>query len=383
MVVEDELPDWLREEQFAEAEAPPLDWLADESVMEEEEAEAPEPVAAEVEPAEDDGMVVEDELPDWLREEQPAEAEAPPLDWLADESVMEEEEAEAPEPVAEEVVAEVEDEFDEEALIDSEGLPDWLREEEPTMEEAQPVQPAAEVESVQAPEVEAVEEDGVVDLEGLPDWLRDTQAVSEPALVDGEVPAWLSDDAAEEIAPAEEEAFTEEAAKIPDWLQAATRDEEGLVDEAAADVIDVGEAPPISWLERLRQNEVAEVEAPTEEVAVPEAPPPAEEKPQPVAEVAIPPEVVKEEPEQVEAVENRLSMGKAALDAGDLDDALEVFQELVESSETLDQIIESLTQNLDKYAESPAIYEVLGDAQMRNGQLNQALQSYRAAISKL
>ena len=102
LVLEDELPDWLRDDSVGEEEeSASLSWLADETTYEEAEAEAEveaEAVQPEPEPvvAQDDGLVLEDELPDWLRDDSVGEEEeSASLSWLADETTYEEAEAEA------------------------------------------------------------------------------------------------------------------------------------------------------------------------------------------------------------------------------------------------------------------------------------------------
>ena len=62
---------------------------------------------------------------------------------------------------------------------------------------------------------------------------------------------------------------------------------------------------------------------------------------------------------------------------------LKIAHQLISRSQALNEVIASLTESLPKYADNPSIYEVLGDAQMRDGQLNQALQSYKSALDKL
>jgi cytochrome c-type biogenesis protein CcmH/NrfG len=56
---------------------------------------------------------------------------------------------------------------------------------------------------------------------------------------------------------------------------------------------------------------------------------------------------------------------------------------LLEEPAAVSEIIASLTDVLDQYQDQPAVYELLGDAQMRDGQLNRALDAYRAALEKM
>jgi tetratricopeptide (TPR) repeat protein len=79
----------------------------------------------------------------------------------------------------------------------------------------------------------------------------------------------------------------------------------------------------------------------------------------------------------------KLSVARATLNAGELDDALEIYRDLLEEPAAVSEIIASLTDVLDQYQDQPAVYELLGDAQMRDGQLNRALDAYRAALEKM
>jgi hypothetical protein len=140
MVVEDGLPDWLRKDDLSPVVAEPSPG----------QALTPQPVPA-VE-AEDDKMVVEDDLPDWLREDE-------------DET-----------PVTSELVAVADDD-----------VPEWQSE----SEEETPPEPVAEA-----------EDDNMVVDDDLPDWLRepedDTPSALEPVTAaDDDLPEWLSQAEAE------------------------------------------------------------------------------------------------------------------------------------------------------------------------------------------
>ena len=140
------------------------------------------------------------------------------------------------------------------------------------------------------------------------------------------------------------------------------------------------------WLEKLRSGETdiisegqAEDRAAEESLEVESLsqPPVAEAAPQPE------PEPVSEKPQDQESAAAKLSVATATLDAGDLEEALTIYQDLINESTLLDEIIDVLTNNLARYESVPVIYEVLGDAQMRNAQLTDALESYRSALEKL
>ncbi|HEY85932.1 MAG TPA: hypothetical protein G4N96_12570, partial [Chloroflexi bacterium] len=381
MVVDEELPDWLRADVSADAEAETPGWLSDESVFAADADKAAEAEAPSLE-LEDDGIVADEELPDWLRADVLVDVEAETPDWLSDESVLAadadveaEAKAEAPEAVIE---------FDEEALIDSEDLPDWLQEGETLDEAPQLPEEAAPAAEVDAPESFDLEDDGIVDIESLPDWLQDAQSLDEAVQPGEEIASWLADTAAEEEAVAEEEAETpdwlqleseaeaveiERSADAPDWLKSVAADQADVPDWLD-ETISVEEAAPTeapAWLEQVHAPEVAEIVESEEAEAVAEVEP------------------VKAEAEAVEpgAMEKRLAVMQAALGAGDLDEALQAAREMLGASQGIEQIIEYLGGHLKKHPDKVSVYEVLGDAQVKGGYFNRALETYRTALSKL
>ncbi len=286
MVMENDLPDWLREDEdetFLTEELPPEP--APESLAATKPSLAPEPaVIAE----EDDKMVVEDDLPDWLRED---EDESPPAptpvavgeddkmvveddlpDWLRED----EDETSSPvepllEPVLEPVVA------DEDEVIPEDDLPDWLRGEE---DEALPTDEPSP--ALAAPIV--ADDDQVADDEDLPDWLREEEeetllgpepvAADDEAVEEDDLPDWLKEAQEEELEAPRSESVVELATAVPagyrdideedlpDWLK-DTQDEEGLTSTPMApttaitdlgdDLIDGDDLP--DWLKDAQEEE--------------------------------------------------------------------------------------------------------------------------------
>jgi tetratricopeptide (TPR) repeat protein len=409
IVVTDELPDWLREDQPAQAGAETPAWLSDEASyadLELEEASLPAAAATEVDL--DDGLGVADELPDWLRDDRVLEPGTGPLSWLRDESTYEASLAEA-EMETEELPASLA----EGDLFEGEELPDWLQEEEADETildfepaEIEPIQPTAEVKET------TLAEDDLIDVTGLPDWLRDEQALTAEveAETDREVSPWLTDAveegaavSVEDLIMAEAEALdwlpeleTEEMLldtlqvdKAPAWLDTSTIEEDILTDVEEFEVSPAAaeDARLPTWLEKLKTGQEKDREQVTEEQ-------PAEEvlSAAPVAEtfVAAQPKLKMAPPDkglppikEKESAAAKLSVAAATLNSGDLEEALTIYQDLINTSQFLDKIIDALATSLDRYQDAPAIYEVLGDAQVRNGQLNSALQSYQLALEKL
>ena len=374
IVAADGLPDWLKSDQPADAAAETPDWLSDESVLAADMDEAASPALE----LEDDGIVVDEELPDWLRADVSADAAAETPDWLSDESTLAadvdgEAEAEAPEAAIE---------FDEEALLDSDGLPDWLQEGDTLDEAPQLAEEAAPLAEASAAESFDLEDDGIVDMDSLPDWLQDAQSLDEAVQPGEEIASWLADTAADE------EAVAKGAAEAPDWLQ--LEDETAAVEiERGADVPDwlksvaAEQADAPDWLdETVSAEEAAPTEAPSwlEQVHAPEA---AEIVESEEAEAIAEGKPVKTEAVEPGAQEKKLAVMQAALSAGDLDEALQAAKEMLGASQGIEQIIEHLGGYLEKHPDGPAAYEVLGDAQAKGGYFNRALETYRLALSKL
>ncbi len=76
-------------------------------------------------------------------------------------------------------------------------------------------------------------------------------------------------------------------------------------------------------------------------------------------------------------------MARAALNAGDWLDALTIYETLISSSEMLDSVIDNLNVGVRRHPNDPAGYQLLGDACMKDGRLQDALQAYRTALAKL
>ncbi len=385
------------------------EWLRSTADLEEapEAPEVPEPAAEEPFLAEE-GEPAE-EVPDWMRELQEPETE---IEEPA-EAVMEEEPDEA---------VEVE--------VDEAGLPDWLR--EPTAEAAEFVEPEARppaetpewLTELESEDVLLAESDfeEPIELETgeMPEWLGEVMAgepplaeewAAEPAEAEAQeeqIPDWLREfrereaeaepeptleaEAFEALVGAEEEAGYAEPSELPDWLLHLR---EGVLE---AEAPPLPEEPPVAEPEVVEEEVVPAAEAiptPEETVEVPEAEIPSVapelepvEFPEP-AEAPVP-ELLVTRKLEVPRVEDlpkdpaaRLSLARAAFNAGDWADALTIYETLVSSSEMLDSVIDNLEVGVRRFPDDPAGYQLLGDACMKDGRLHAALEAYRTALSKL
>jgi len=215
----------------------------------------------------------------------------------------------------------------------------------------------------------------------------------------GEVEAMLTQEAAPEeaemppveefVAPPAEEPFTWPAVGEPEAPPEAA---------AAAE-----EAPP--EIPEPARPEREEIPPAAELPAVEEAPPPVQvrepEAIRPPEEAVVPAPVVEEVPEPVETgvtepfgaerahlkkhprdYDAWLSLARALWQAGERDDALEAYTRVIRSGKMLDILIPDLERRLKQWPDV-SVQRVLGDAYMKDGQLQKALDIYRRALETL
>jgi tetratricopeptide (TPR) repeat protein len=391
------LPDWLREppaeaaEPLAEPEAGPSaetpEWLT--------ELETDETLLTES-AIEESTELGTGEVPDWLSEVMAGE---PPIaqEWASEAEIA--------------LPPEVEVEEEQEGRI-----PDWLRDfrERETYVEEEPLVAAEEAEAFAEAEIQA---EPTAPSE-LPDWLhqlREGAPAPEPTEPE-EYPVTEGVPVEEEAEPiAEELPIAEEAepavelpfepemiqpdAAGPDWLGELVRAEESLdeleaIEEEITPEEIVSEEIPAASEEYVEAVE-AEVPEPEEYVEAVEAEAPEPEEyvevvdaeapePTPVPEPLITRELKALRAEDLPKDPNaRLSMAHAALNAGDWSEALTIYETLVSSSELLDDVIDDLEVGVRRYPDNANGHQLLGDALMKDGRLQDALQAYRTALSRL
>jgi hypothetical protein len=164
--------------------------------------------------------------------------------------------------------------------------------------------------------------------EALPDWLATPAAEPEPALA-GDLPDWLK-----------EASVHPEA--VPDWL-----------------------------MESISDEQVPVVAAPVPAPA-PAAPPPAP--------VPVPVPVRPAPPANIAAA---FASARQKVSDGDLDGALADYESVVRAAANLNDVVDDLRSLMSRHKDNPAVYRVLGDALMRNGNLQEALDTYRKALNLL
>lgn len=287
-----------------------------------------------------------------------------------------------------------------------------------------PDEVAATAES-EAPDAVAAREDSEEDvIAGVPDdpdeamaWLeqlaaRQGAAIEElPSVTDAdaepEMPEWMAEDLEEltaepDLEPAEtdEEAEPDEKtavsfdtseieakdedidAELPDWLDEAEPRGRfvGQTDWLTLPEVDVD-----TW---LSAEEEATMSGTTDEIMLPDTGPlvsrldtaPVEEE---IDEDILFEPVMEPSTGAYSVDEAKLKLAQESLAGGHISEAIAQFKELVAEGSGMMSIIAELEQAAEAYPQAPALSQVLGDAYMRNGQLQKALASYRAALDQM
>lgn len=262
----------------------------------------------------------------------------------------------------------------------------------PRLEEIPTPPPVPEVEEVAPPKPEEVVEEMAE--EEMPEWLRRLHEVAVEEVEAEELPPEIEEKLPTEEVPEEAPAPEE----VPDWLERLAPPPVEEVEEAVAPPTPPEEMP--EWLRELKEvpEEVAEEaeweEAPPlaeeEEVTIEEAPPIAEE----IVEEA-PTEIIEEAPPTIEGYldrlaaepgdhEARLGLARAYLAQGERDEALTHYRTIIHSEATLiGEVIEDLEAAGQEAPEHLPTQQLLGDAYIKSGQIDEALEKYRWLREKL
>ncbi len=254
-----------------------------------------------------------------------------------------------------------------------EEMPEWLRRlHEVTAEEVEAEELPPQME--EKPPMEEIPE-AAPPSEEVPDWLRELKELPEEVPPPEEVPDWL-----ERLAPPPMEEIEEAVApptpaeEIPDWL----RELKELPEEA-----EWVEAPPLAE-EEVELAEALPAQPIEEEVTIEEAPPIAEE----IVEEA-PAEIIEEALPTIEGYldrlaaesqdhEARLGLARAYLAQGERDEALTHYRTIIHSEPVLvGEVIEDLEAATQEAPEQLPTQQLLGDAYMKSGRLEEALEKYR------
>jgi thioredoxin-like negative regulator of GroEL len=219
------------------------------------------------------------------------------------------------------------------------------------------------------------------------------EGVEEPALEEA-----LAEEVAAEAAPVEEAAPAEEE-EIPAWLRILREEgleeptlEEALTAEdlvaeaevmereaAPAEVAPVEEEEMPAWLRIMREEGLEE--APMEEVVAEAVEPPKVEK---IEEI---PTTIAECEARLETnpndYETRLSLARAYHVEGDREAAFDQYGKLTRSGRLLEMVIEDLERASRDAPDESTVWHLLGDAYVKAGHLQKALESYQEALARL
>ena len=348
-----DIPDWLLEQIGAPPSAEEAETPSDLSNLEALFSQTP--------PAET--------MPDWLQEEAlEAQNEINFDDLFGDESPETEPEGE-PEDVpsfafeadANDPWAEAFDLEADQGMPDTDAVPEWY---ERNLNDPQRVA-----------EVEALETQAGADVEPV---LLTADFPAETSLPPGQpqaMPGWLAPSGVpfeSETTPVPQ-AGTAAAEALPDWLS-------GL-DEP----VSTQEIP--DWLVETIDAEADEpafiptTQVEPEDQPEPEPLPLTTPEPAPVERPAAvsAPQTVAATPEVSEALERARDREQS----GDLEGSLAEYETLIRSNAGLEAVVTDLSQLVQSYRTVPAVYRVLGDGLMRQGKLQEALNTYRQALNQL
>ncbi len=274
-----------------------------------------------------------------------------------------------------------------ETPVSEEALPDWLQEisqPQDTVEDTA-LPPAGDI--LFTTEEAMVSTESPVNEEITTDWVKETemfvpeqpveQFMTEPTaeenqelakiepLVEANEPAplpdWLSNDlstpsAALESAPTQES----EIPDLPDWLQAEKTVDEFAPNDLASDAGE-GQTPPLpDWLKDLEAEH--------------------EEEPLPIeGSFNLAPAETQEPGEMSELPDEMILQAQNALGKGQIDFALSAYQHLIDHDQKLDETIHDLRDALYRFPVDSVIWQTLGDAYMRNNQVQDALDAFTKA----
>jgi hypothetical protein len=291
-----------------------------------------------------------------------------------------------PDPLAEALDAE----FDRK-LEGDESEPEWYTDavakiaaEAPAVAEAEVELPAAEevpAEPVLTPGsqgempdwlVEKGEEVGVAAVgdSDIPSWLQGTR--EEPTAVMADVPSWLTEGLDEQPVA--------EAGAAPDWLSEFDRmPEETPEPEAAVAVEPEPESAPV---EQPGPPPV-KAEEPPARAAMAEPAVPASAKLESIPEGELFDEYRRRLQENPNDHPNRLALARALRTSQELTSSLNQYETLLEASQLLQDVSDDLVTMVGDHPDVPRVRRLLGDAYMRSGMLQEALDAYRSALDQL
>jgi len=293
-----------------------------------------------------------EEMPDWLQQQAQA---AEPAAAAPQEPAAVKEEAPAGEiepaaPLAEETPT-IEESVAQAGIGEEDDISAWLKK----LDETPAPQEPATFLPEEAPSAAAEEEASL-------SWLKDLEGEkTEPVPADSDLPAWLREASAAEAEQQPGPDAGETA--FPAWES-----------EEAAGVEKPAPVTPSEWLPvEGREEKVSQPEKPASVEGVFAGMTPSAEPRLPKPTGALAPLPFQDKGASF------LSSGQQSLEAGKLNDAMKEYGKLIKKGRLLDEVIHDLREAIYRFPVDIIIWQTLGDAYMRAGRLQDALDAYTKA----
>ena len=210
---------------------------------------------------------------------------------------------------------------------------------------------------------------------GISDWLREQESGGDTGWLSTPEPQAAADDMG--------------------WLAAAVDESPQPVREPVVQTENLpqgveGAMPPWYTAAEPAATPVAQVEAapvPTPAPAQPTPQPIVEQKPEPKPVAIISAADMQRYHDALVANPNdheaRLNLARGLGQQGSTKDSLSQYETLVEYSDKLDVVAEDLSGLMERMPQHPKVRRLLGDIYMRQGRLQEALDTYRGALNRL
>ena len=235
------------------------------------------------------------------------------------------------------------------------AVPSWLNDLATDQPDAVAVptssEPASQTPAFDMPSGLVEEEDAAVS--EMPDWLMQmddspAEAVTAPTSGDSDMPDWLK------------EAGVEEDADVPGWLKDTITTEEEIVTPEQV----LSPVPP----NQIQQAPPPQTTAPVV-AQVPQSPAP------------VPAPSAMDPADAAQALQG----ARSKIKGGDVMSGLDDYEAIIRANAQLDAVVDDLSKMVkDKHhKENAAVHRILGDGLMRQGRLQEALNTYRKALNLL
>lgn len=343
--IDDEPTDWMADGEFGAVEAEAD--IEFEALDDADAADMPDWLQEEA--ADDADEAIAGDIPDWLREELPEGLEDEQAIFTKPDAIDDDSDLDQTDSWVEA--------FELERQMRMQGLSeipeDWLQGDPPRVDTRVIMDEVSAAPQLQSAEFDEEEELQAGEPEAVPGWLGiDTpEAEAEAEAETADMPDWLREEEAEQKQQATrwlEESGLSDAEDVPRWL---------------LDTGTLGELPP-------------DVSEQVDRVLAGSSPAPPPEQP------AAPIVPADDAPIDVAAT---LQSARQQMQAGEVAESLTGYEAVVRVNQNLDVVVEDLTKAIKEgpHKHNAAVHRVLGDGLMRQGRLQDALDTYRKALNLL